>query len=126
MSKVLIVEDEFLVASTLKRALQIGGLEVCGIASTGQSAIEMAITHEPTVVLLDVCLAGDLDGLEAGLQIKQCISTQFIVVTGNPTDEVAEDAAQLPALAVVGKPYSLSRLLDVVTSACAAATRSDG
>ena len=63
--KILIVEDEKIIALDLQRRLERFGYTVVGMASEGDAAIELARQSEPDIVLMDIMLAGGMDGIEA-------------------------------------------------------------
>lgn len=71
-TRVIIVDDEALFRELLGRTLSAEpGLEVVGVAEDGETAIRLAIDERPDVVLMDIELPGELDGIEAALQIKK-------------------------------------------------------
>ena len=71
-TRVIIVDDEALFRELLSRTLSAEpGLEVVGVAEDGETAIRLAIDERPDVVLMDIELPGELDGIEAALQIKK-------------------------------------------------------
>lgn len=80
---VLIVDDEFIIADTLGLQVQEMGLEVCGTASTARAAIDLAQTHRPAVILMDVRLKGDEDGVDAALEIHRTVGSKVIFITGS-------------------------------------------
>ena len=63
-AKILVVEDEGILAMGLKRKLETLGHEITGLASKGQEAIEMASFNKPDLVLMDIVLRGNMDGIE--------------------------------------------------------------
>jgi len=70
--KIILVEDEALFRELLGRTLSTeSGLEVVGEAEDGETAIRLVEKNKPDVVLMDIELSGDLDGIEAALQIKK-------------------------------------------------------
>jgi DNA-binding NarL/FixJ family response regulator len=81
--KVLIVEDQFLAAEFLRIWTEAYGFEVCGVAKSAQRAIDMASKHRPDIVLMDVRLEGDRDGVDAALAISQTLQPRFIYCTGS-------------------------------------------
>jgi CheY-like chemotaxis protein len=68
--KILIVEDEVITAMDIKNMLKNFGFDVVGIASTGNNAINKAEEFKPDLVLMDISLKGDMDGIEAAEEIK--------------------------------------------------------
>jgi PAS domain S-box-containing protein len=93
-AKVLIVEDEQIVASDIKRLLQNTGYDVIGIASTGEKAVRQATAGQPDLVLMDVKLKGQMDGIAAAAQIREQIDLPIIFLTAF-SDEVTLQRAEV-------------------------------
>ncbi len=113
-TKILIIEDEALVAITLKRGLQRAGYEVCGVAATGEEAVEIARKEAPHVMIVDIHLMGEVDGLEAARQIKTFSSANLIFTTGYQDADLKASALALHPLAYLLKPVEapmIDRLL---------------
>ena len=95
MASVLIVDDDFLQALNLESFLQLQGHMVCGIAKSGEDAVTFAEDRMPDVVIMDVRLFGQLDGVEAAKRIVSRRRCGLIFVTGFPDarlDALAPDA----------------------------------
>lgn len=69
--KIMIVEDESIVAVDIKRTLIGLGYEVTAIADTGEEAISSACEQKPDLILMDIVLKGDIDGIEAASKISE-------------------------------------------------------
>jgi two-component system, response regulator PdtaR len=69
--RVLIVEDESIIALATKSNLKRMGCEVVGTAATGQQAVDYAVRKQPDVVLMDIMLEGSMDGIEAASRIRE-------------------------------------------------------
>ena len=82
-TSVLVVEDEYLIAEGLCLQLEDIGLTVCGVAATAEAAVALAEAHRPAVVLMDVRLRGDGDGVDAALAIHAKVGSKVIFVTGS-------------------------------------------
>lgn len=80
---VLVVDDEFIIASSLCLQVEEMGYEVCGTAATAREAVEMAQAHRPDVVLMDVRLRGPEDGVDAALTIHRTVGSKVIFITGS-------------------------------------------
>lgn len=80
---VLVVEDEFIIANSLCLQVEEMGYEVCGTAATAAEAVELAHTHRPDVVLMDVRLKGPEDGVDAALAIHRFVGSKVIFITGS-------------------------------------------
>lgn len=81
--RVLIVDDEFIIANSLSLQIEEMGFEVCGMASTAQEAVELAQAWRPDVVLMDVRLKGEGDGVDAAIAIHQLVGAKVIFITGS-------------------------------------------
>lgn len=113
--RVLVVDDHELTRYSLKLALQKqGGMELVGMASNGQEAIEMAQRHKPDVVILDIQMP-ILDGLSASEQIKTAQPQVQILVYSSledaKTDAMLQDAK---VDAFCRKEIAMQDLLQVV------------
>ena len=82
--RVLIVEDEALVALTLEDVLIEAGYVVCGIADRPADALEIARVMEPDIAIVDVRLAGGGDGITLGEQLAGLLPVRILFATGNP------------------------------------------
>src|SRR4029077_16017220 len=78
--KILIVEDEGIVAHDIRYILERQGCEITGIAVSGRQAIQQARTQPPDVVLMDIRIQGDLNGIEAAGLLQQQLQYPVPVV----------------------------------------------
>jgi len=101
---VLIVEDELLIALSLSDALEQFGLRVCGTATTAAKAVELAREHRPQIVLMDVRLKGNDDGVTAAIEIHHLIATQVIFITGSREPETLDRIHQDHPADILFKP----------------------
>jgi DNA-binding response OmpR family regulator len=99
--KILIVEDEFMVAMTLKMLLKKQGHDVVGIADDVVSAVETADRTHPQLAFVDIHLAKGTSGLEAAAELAKS-GTVCVFLTGNPPDGPRPDLA----LGCLPKPFS--------------------
>lgn len=110
MNKILIVEDESLVALDLSQTLSEAGYEIVGIASNGKDAIALACKHEPDVVLMDILLKGDIDGIETARKIKIKQNPAVIFLTALKKDTDIERAIEVNPSAYLIKPFEKKAL----------------
>lgn len=89
--RILVVEDERVMALTLERILHTLGHEVVGDTPTGSEAVRMARALSPDVVLMDVMLEGDMDGVLAGRIIAAEAGVPVVFLTSSAPDAVLED-----------------------------------
>jgi len=79
--RILVVEDETIVSLDIQRRLKTLGYEVVGAAVSGEDAINKAATHRPDLVLMDIMLDGDMDGVAAAEQIRGRLHIPVIYLT---------------------------------------------
>ena len=109
--RVMIVEDELLVAWHLESLAREQNLEVCSLVPDGEGAVEQAIDLDVDLVLMDVRLAGRMDGIEAARQIREQRDIPIIFVTAHG-DSATRDYIEsvLPGAPVLAKPITGDRL----------------
>src|SRR3546814_14220704 len=73
---VLVVDDEYLIAESLRMQVEDMGMAVCGIAATAKGAVALAIKHRPQLVLMDMRLAGEGAGVAAALAIHEKVGSK--------------------------------------------------
>src|SRR5215469_16151154 len=115
--RILIVEDDYLVALQFENALTEAGYDVVDIASTAAEAVQMVPDHQPELVLMDIRLAGPRDGIDAAAEIFDRFGIRSIFVSAF-TDSATQARAQ-PArpLAWLSKPVSDHKLVTAVDTA---------
>jgi two-component system, OmpR family, KDP operon response regulator KdpE len=106
---ILVVDDEPPIQRMLRRNLSVSGYDVL-IAGTGEDAIEMVQQHKPDLILLDLCLPGEVDGLEVCRQVRQWTQTPIIVVSARTEDKQKVEALDLGADDYLTKPFSNDEL----------------
>src|SRR4051794_35614499 len=79
--RILVVEDELIVQFDLQRRLERLGYEVAGVASRGEEAVARAVELKPDLVIMDVHLAGSMNGIEAARRIRAELTTPILYVT---------------------------------------------
>src|SRR5260370_21893954 len=68
-ARILVVEDDFLVAAEIEIALSDAGFDVAGVAASADEAVELAQSRRPALVVMDVRLAGQRDGIDSPVEI---------------------------------------------------------
>ncbi len=107
---VLIVEDDMIISLVIENMVKELGHEVVGKANSGQEAIDLALENKPDLVLMDIRLKGEMDGIEAVKIIKEKISTSVIYLTGN-SDRLNYDRAKATeCVDLITKPFTISDL----------------
>jgi DNA-binding NarL/FixJ family response regulator len=115
--RVLVVEDNHVVALDIMNIVRDNGGTVVGHATTGSRAIHLAIQHKPDVVLMDVRLDGSLDGVSAASTIRRVQHTPIVFVTGQGDATTMRRVAEFGDAPVLLKPVDPSALQDAITQA---------
>lgn len=118
---VLIVEDEYLIALGLTAQVEDMGLKVCATADSAEDAVTQAETHRPAIILMDVRLRGDRDGVDAAQIIHDRVGSKIIFITGSREQKTIDRIDQDHPFAVLFKPISDKQLQATVNDAVRAA-----
>lgn len=118
---VLVVEDEALIAMGFVAQVEDMGLSVCAIADSAEQAMREAETHRPGVVLMDVRLRGQADGVDAALHIHDKVGSKVVFVTGSRETATIERINLDHPFAVMFKPVLERQLRAVIEDAMRAA-----
>ncbi len=108
--RILVVEDERVVALALTDNLSRVGWTVAGSAASGEAAIELAAQESPDLILMDVKLAGKLDGPEAAVQIRQQLGIPSIFLTAYSDSQTLERCKKAEPAGYLLKPVSTHAL----------------
>jgi len=109
-ANILVVEDDTNVAAVLEARLQSFGYEVCDIAKSGPAAVRMAMDQSPDLVLMDILLEGDMNGVEAAELIHNQADIPIIFVTCLSDQALLERAVKANAYGYILKPYDNAEL----------------
>jgi len=104
--RILIVEDEPFIAENLQEMLSIFGHENTEIANSANQAIKAIKTSRPDLVLLDVKIKGDQDGIELGGIIKEQYQLPFVYITSYSDKETVNRAKHTQPLGFIVKPFT--------------------
>lgn len=107
MSKVnvLVVEDEFIVSKDIQQSLKKIGYNIVGAASTGEKAIELADSENPDIVLMDIMLKGEMNGVEAADTIKKNNGIPIIFLTAYVDESTLAKAKITEPYGYIIKPF---------------------
>ncbi|MBU7586682.1 MAG: response regulator [Nostoc sp. TH1S01] len=115
--RVLVVEDEYILAINLQESLESLGYTVVDIADTAAAAIEKATTLRPTLILMDIRLRGESDGIEAAEQIWNDLQIPIIYVTGHSDQSTVERATLTFPFGYILKPIRDQELYVAIQTA---------
>jgi CheY-like chemotaxis protein/nitrogen-specific signal transduction histidine kinase len=114
MSRLLVVEDEPLVAMDLRQRLMGLGYDIVGVAPTGERAIALADRLHPDLVLMDVHLQGAMDGVTAAAEIRQHQDVPIVFVTARVDEATVARASHIHPSGYIVKPFEEQTLRTVV------------
>jgi len=109
-ARILIVEDEQIIAVDIENKLQRMGHEVIGMAIAGEEAITLAQETRPDLVMMDVQLEGGMSGTEAARVIQESTGAQIIFITAFPGVFLQDPARMTEPGICLGKPFSRVQL----------------
>ncbi len=104
--RILVVEDESIVAADVQERLAILGYKVVGHAATGPDAVELARTVEPDIVLMDIMLRGDMDGVEAAGLINESGAVPVVYMTAYADEDTLARAKITGPYGYILKPFN--------------------
>jgi PAS domain S-box-containing protein len=110
MARILVVEDEIIVAWDIKENLEKSGHTVVNLALSGAEAIQSATTDVPDLVLMDIHLEGDIDGIEAGDDIYHRLKIPVVYLTAHADEFTVARATQTNPFGYIVKPFQLQSL----------------
>jgi two-component system, response regulator PdtaR len=112
--KILVVEDEALIAMDIQEKLIALGHDVPVTVDNGEDAIKMAGELKPDLVLMDIVIKGDMDGIETAEQIKKLYNIPSLFLTAYDNQSVLERVNKIKPLGYLIKPFDDTKLQDVV------------
>ncbi|HYE26694.1 MAG TPA: response regulator [Allosphingosinicella sp.] len=114
---ILLVEDDFLVGMEVEAGLADAGYEVAGIATTAEEAVALAATRRPALVIMDIRLAGERDGVDAAVEIFRTLGIRSLFASAHGDVHIRSRAEPARPLGWVAKPYRVETLLRAVEEA---------
>lgn len=118
-SLVLVVDDEFLIAQGLCMQVEDMNMVVCGTATNADEALALAMMYRPEVVLMDMRLRGEKDGVDAALAIHASVGSKVIFITGSREQSTIERIHEDHPAGVLFKPVSDRQLRVAIDAALA-------
>jgi DNA-binding NarL/FixJ family response regulator len=112
--RILIVEDDFLIAMQAESALIDAGFIIIGIATTAEEALVVATEGRQDVVIMDIRLAGARDGVDAAGDLFRELGLRCIFATAHDDQNVRNRAQPYSPLGWLTKPYTMASLTSVV------------
>ena len=108
--RILVVEDEIIIAMEIADRLKSMGYEVLRIVSNGKNAIEAAQKEKPDLMLMDIMIQGNIDGIETATKIRAISDIPVIYLTANADESTLERAKVSDAFGYLIKPFEEKEL----------------
>lgn len=105
-ARILVVEDDMIIAANISLHLSKLGYEITGIESRGEDAVNHALENHPDIILMDIQLKGKLSGIEAAKQIQNKMDIPLIYLTANSDDISFQKAKETHPYAFISKPFN--------------------
>jgi len=109
-SRILVVEDEAIVGMGIKQKLEDLGHEVLDIVFTGEDAVKRALETKPDIILMDIVLKGNMDGIEAASKIRDHLDVPIIYLTAYSDEDVLNRARITEPYGYILKPFKKSEV----------------
>jgi two-component system, response regulator PdtaR len=119
----LIVEDEALVASYIQDVLEESGFTIAGVASTGPEALSLAGEMRVDLALVDIKLAGPMDGIEVAKVLRERHEVPSIFLSGMHDPATIRRAQEVQPLGFLQKPFRPSQVFNALEKARAQLTQ---
>jgi two-component system, response regulator PdtaR len=110
-ARILIVEDEFLIAMELEYRLMEAGIAVVGTAVTAEEALAIAKSEKPDLAIMDIRLAGRRDGVDAAIELFSTYGIRSIFASAHADTDTRRRAAPASPIGWLQKPYQAEELL---------------
>ena len=102
--RVLVVEDELIIALDIESLLIENGHEVCGLATTSHEAVELAALNQPDLVISDISLAKGTNGISSAMEIVSRYNTAVIFISAAVASLTQDDLETVKPVALISKP----------------------
>lgn len=116
-TRILIVEDDMIIAANISLQLSKLGYEVTGIESRGEDAVNHAIENHPDIILMDIQLKRGMTGIDAAKKIQEKTAIPLIYLTANSDEASFQKAKETKPYAFISKPFNklnLERTIELV------------
>jgi two-component system, response regulator PdtaR len=121
--KILIVEDDSCAAICTKAILSKLGYLITNIVATGQEAVGNALNSLPDLILMDIKLRGEMDGITAYERIRETVEIPVVYVSSFTDQDVIDRANLTKPSGYILKPYSVAELIESIELALQETTR---
>lgn len=116
-ARILVIEDDLLIATQIETTLAEAGFDVVGLAPSGEEAIELVAQDPPDLAVVDIRLAGHRDGVDTALELFRSHGIRCIFASAYSDNEARQRAALAAPLGWLQKPYTMASLTEMVRAA---------
>lgn len=113
-SRILIVEDELIEAMNFEQSLTSSGYEVVGIVSTGDQALKKVAELKPDLILMDIILKGEMNGIEVAARVKEDFNVPVVYLTAHPEESTLNRAKLTSPYGYIIKPVNKTDLKNTI------------
>jgi len=114
--RILLVEDEVISAMQMKAELQREGFTVLKFVTTGEEAVDYASREKPGLLLMDINLAGKMDGIDAATRIRAIYPVSVIFISGYDDADLKKRAETASPVRYLVKPVRTAELAAIIDS----------
>lgn len=114
MTRIMIVDDDVVLAVNLEELLNTRGYEVVGVLESGAEAINRVEDLQPDLILMDIKMPGKLDGIDAAERIMRDYDIPVIFLTGHSDEALVSRAKRLNPLGYITKPFNEEQLPAII------------
>lgn len=114
--KAIIVEDNMILSVLYENYLKEMVFKTAGEVRDGDTAIQIVRKYRPDVIVMDIMLEGDMDGVQAANEIREFTSVPIIFITANSDDRIMKRAKRVPNSHFLVKPISEAKLKEAVNN----------
>jgi two-component system, response regulator PdtaR len=112
--KIMIVEDEAITAMYLLMRLKRLSYEVLKPIGSGENAIQIAQKESPNIILMDIGLAGKLDGIQTAREIQSFCDAHFIFMSGYQDEDMRDDVKSIKSSSYLTKPIGIKDIVNII------------
>ncbi len=116
--RILIIEDEPLIAEDIADLCKLNGYEVCETIYNAAAALSAIQTHQPNLVLIDINLQSTIDGVDIAEHLKRNYMIPFIFITSYADKHTLAKAREVGPVGYIVKPFSKAQLYSTIEIAC--------
>jgi signal transduction histidine kinase len=113
-ARIMVVEDEGILAMDIQSKLESNGYQVPALATSGEEAVEQAAEVRPDLILMDIRLAGAMDGVEAAKLVRDRLNIPVVYLTANSDDATLQRAKMTGPFGYLLKPFSAKELYTTI------------